>query len=222
MNPEAMLGTALGQCPQENHLTVHLLDPDMVVPDMGEASRHLVQFMIVRGKKHLCRTLRNIMEIFGNSPSNRNAIVGAGSPANLVQQDQGTIGQVIQYIGRLVHLHHKGTLARSQVIRSSDTSKNLVHQTDSSRFSRNETPNLSHQYNQRGLPQDRRLTGHIRSSNHHNPASFLLKTYIVRYVFLPGLDMPFNNRMPPLNNLQIVAIHQLGTHVSILRCHLGK
>ena len=53
MDPEAVFTTAGQQLPDKNDLVLDLLYGHMVVPDPGKEFCHFVQFMVMRGKKHL-------------------------------------------------------------------------------------------------------------------------------------------------------------------------
>src|ERR1051325_8854147 len=57
-----------------------------------------------------------IMYILNNRPGNRQCIGGRRAPPDLVQYDKRPPRSVVQYVGRLLHLHHKRAAPRRDVV----------------------------------------------------------------------------------------------------------
>ena len=63
----------------------------------------VVQLVVVRGEERL-GTLSKLVDVLYDGPSDGHAVVRGGSAANLVQQHQRAIGQVVQDHRRFQHL----------------------------------------------------------------------------------------------------------------------
>ena len=63
----------------------------MIIPDPWEKFGHFIQFMVMRGKKDLRSEQGMLMKILSNSPRNGDPIISAGTPADLIEEDQAAI-----------------------------------------------------------------------------------------------------------------------------------
>ena len=88
------------------------------------------------------------MDIFDDGPGDGDAIVGAGAASQFIKEDEASLGEVVEDAGRLVHLHHEGGLAQSDVIGGTHAGEDLVYQPDGSRFGGHEGADLCHQCDQ--------------------------------------------------------------------------
>ena len=84
--------------------------------------------MIMSGKKR--PGAKRGVEIFGHGPGDAQAIEGARATSDFIEDDQAARGGVVQDIGRLVHLNHKGALAASEIVARADAGENAVKQPD--------------------------------------------------------------------------------------------
>src|SRR5437762_10587728 len=73
--------------------------------------RYLDQFVIMRSEEGACATAFIVVQVFDDGTRNGKTIVGAGTPSNLVEDDQAAGRSVMQDVGRLDHLNHKGALS---------------------------------------------------------------------------------------------------------------
>ena len=150
MDTEGVLTAAAFQFAQENDLIVDFLHRHVIVLDTLEGLFHLIQFMVVRGEERARFGARMFVDILHNGPRNGNTVVSRSTAPQFVEEHQTAGRKVVQYVRRLVHLHHKRRLAYGDVIAGSHTGKYLVHQTDMRAFGRNKATDLRHKRNQSG------------------------------------------------------------------------
>src|SRR5262245_50146973 len=112
--------------------------------------------------------------MLGDAPGNRNPIVGRGTATNLVQQDQASIRYISYYGSRIVHVHHQSGLPSTEIIRSSETSKDLIGHGDLRLTGRNERTHMGHQCDQGRLTKQGTLTAHVRSRENNDLLIFLI------------------------------------------------
>ena len=72
--------------------------------------------MIVRGEQCPGSQVPAVLDMLRNSPGDAQSIVGAGSSADLIQENQTAGGRAVQDVSGLDHLHHEGALSGSQVV----------------------------------------------------------------------------------------------------------
>src|SRR3954471_8501931 len=65
----------------------------------------LIQLMVMCSKQRF-RFMLTVMKIFRNAPGDRNAVVSAGSAANLIKYYQAAWRNVIDDTCRFIHLNH--------------------------------------------------------------------------------------------------------------------
>ena len=104
--------------------------------------------------------------MFDHCPGDGKPVKGTGSPADLIQHQKAVSGSITQDICYLGHLHHKGTLAAGQIIRSSHTGKDPVADADLRLLSRHKASQLSHKDDQRHLAHIGGFSRHIRAGYH--------------------------------------------------------
>ena len=102
--------------------------------------------MIVSRKKRLDPTVFPVVEIFCHSPSNTQAVKGAGASPDLIQNDQTLLCSSIQDLGRLLHFHHEGAPTFGKVIQRPNPGEDSIDDSNGSFFRRNERTHLCHQY----------------------------------------------------------------------------
>ena len=103
--------------------------------------------MIVGGKQGLCPQPGIAMDILSHGSGDGKPIIGAGAPPNLIKDEQRARRGIIQDIGRLHHLHHKGGLTRRQVFPGTNPGKDTVDQSNSSRIGGNKAAHLGKEHN---------------------------------------------------------------------------
>src|ERR1041385_5318838 len=112
----------------------------ILYPQQGVSK--LIQLMVMSCKKCFRFVLRMIVQVFCNSPRNGNAVIGTSAAANLVQQNQATVREVMQDACRFIHLHHKSRFSRRNIIRGAYARENFIYNSYFSRRSRNKTARL--------------------------------------------------------------------------------
>ena len=120
------------------------------------------------GKQGLCTQMAGAGGIFQNSPGDSHAVVGRGTAADFVQDQQTLGGGVFQNGCHFRHLHHKGGLAGGQIIAGADPGEHPVYKTDPGAAGGYEGAHLGHQHDQRHLAHISGFTGHIGTGDDGN------------------------------------------------------
>ena len=108
-------------------------------------------------------------QLFGAGPRQRQAVVGAGAAANLVHQHQTAGGGVVEDVGGLGHLHHKGGAAGGEIVRCSDAGEDAVDGADAGAVGGHEGADMSQQHDQCGLAHVGRFTAHVGACDDQHP-----------------------------------------------------
>ena len=136
---------------QKHNLVRHFLDRHLIVGNVVEDACEFVQFVIVGRENGAGADFAG--EIFCHGPGNGEAIEGGGAPSDFVEEHQGAIAGVIQYVRRLVHLDHEGGLSGRQVIDGTHAGEDAIANTQPCRTRWHETAHLGHELNQAHLPE---------------------------------------------------------------------
>ncbi len=126
---------------QENDLALFIFaDGHRIHAQVRQFLRHRCQFVVVSGEERpgCCE----VMQVLDNSPRNRQAIVSARAPADLIQDNQAMPRGMMQDSGSFLHLHHERAFTGRNVILSADAGKNAVHQPDARTAGRHKAANL--------------------------------------------------------------------------------
>ena len=153
MNTEGVLAATRFQLAQEDNLAIHLLHTHVEVLDAREILLHLVQLVIMSGKEGASLRLLVLMQIFHDSPGDGNAIVGGCSTTQLIEKYQRAGRHIVQNVGSLRHLHHKGRFTQRDVVAGSHTGEDLIYQTYPCTLGRNKAAHLSQQHDERRLAE---------------------------------------------------------------------
>ncbi len=138
--------------------------------DVGQPAHQLGQagqLEVVGGEQGVGANLAR--QLFGAGPRQREAVVGAGAAANLVHQHQTAGGGVVEDIGGLGHLHHKGGAAGGEIVRRSDAGEDAVDGADAGAVGGHEGADMSQQHDQRGLAHVGRFTAHVGTRDDQHP-----------------------------------------------------
>src|SRR5580700_10801753 len=102
--------------------------------------------------------------------SERQAVEGAGTAADLIHEDQTVAACVVQDVGRFGHLDHERRAAARQIVPRADTREDSVERSDRGALRRHEAADVRQDDDQGGLTHVRRLSAHVGSrDDQHAP-----------------------------------------------------
>jgi hypothetical protein len=81
-----------------------------------------------------------VVQVLHHCTSDRQTVVRARSPTDLVQDDERAERRLAQNRCRLDHFHHEGTLTGRDVVLGTDAGENAIHQPDSSELAGTKEP----------------------------------------------------------------------------------
>ena len=111
----------------------------------------------------------NVVQKLDHGPGNGKAVERGGTTADLIEDDQRTVGCLIEDAGRLHHLDHECGAAARKIIGSTHTREQPVDHADMSEARRYERPHLRQHGDQGVLAQERRFAGHVRAGDQPDP-----------------------------------------------------
>ena len=88
VDAETVLAAAGHEFTQEDDLLPHFAHRDAVVFDALELVRQLVELVVMCGEQRFGPVVAVAVEVLGDAPGNADAVVGAGAPPDLIQQDE--------------------------------------------------------------------------------------------------------------------------------------
>src|SRR5262245_1308220 len=124
LNAVAALGASRGDAVEEDNLVFILLHQHVVVPKVRQRFGKLGQFVVVGREERSAAD--GIMQEFGDGPGQAHAIVGAGAPANFVEDHQALRRGIVEYVRGFGHFHHESALAAIEFIAGADTSEEAI------------------------------------------------------------------------------------------------
>ena len=175
----------------------------------------------MRCKERFCTKLSGIRDIFNNGPRNTHTIICTSSASDFIKNNQTLFCRMTKNVRHLIHLYHKGTLTRCQIIRSTYSCKNTITDTDISRFCRNKASNLCHKRNQCDLTHISRLSSHIRTCNNRNAILSIIKQHIICYKHIIWNHL-LNNRMTAIFNIKNSSFINLRFNIILTFCNKRK
>ena len=104
--------------------------------------RQLGEFVVVRREQRPAADA--VVQVLRDAPGQRHAVVGAGAPADLVEDDEAQRRGVVEDVRRLGHLHHERALRPAQVVARADAREDAIRQADRRLLRRDETADLRH------------------------------------------------------------------------------
>ena len=162
------------------------------------------------------------VDVFDDRPGNGDTIVGAGSAAQLVEEDQAPVRNIVKDTGCLRHLYHKGGFARRNIIGCAYPGKYLIDVPDACRFGRHVRSHLRQQHNQRRLSEQGRFTRHVWTGNHDDLLFVVVECQVVGNVLFADRELLFDHRMTPAFDLKQIAVVHIRAGVFVLNCHCGE
>ena len=112
-------------------------------------------------------------------PGQRQAVVGTGAPADLVQQHQAVGGGVVQDIGGLGHFHHEGGAPAGHVVGSADAGEDAVDRPQARAARRHVAAGVRQQHDQRHLAHVGGLAAHVRAGDQQDALRVVQRQVVV-------------------------------------------
>ena len=216
-----LIRTALDDLAQEDNIFPGFFDGDTVVVHTVQFSFQFRQFMVMCCKQCLGPEQSGIGNVFYHGPGNAETVEGTGAAPDLIQDDQTVSGGIAKDVGNLCHLYHKSTLAAGQIVGSTDTGKDPVHQSDVCLPGRHKGTNLRHQHDQSRLPHVGGLAGHIRPGDDTDPVILLIQIRVIGHKHIM-CDHLLHHRMPALFDPDLSIRRNLRADKIASLCHHGK
>ena len=205
---------------QEENAFVVLLDGDVHGEDAGHLSLELGELVVMRGEKGAQGSPEALGQILGHGPGQGETVVGARSPADLVEDNQAAAARLAQDARGFHHLHHKGALASGEVVRSAHAGKETVHEADFGGGGGDEGAHLGHDADDGDLPQDGGFAGHVGTGEQAEPAVFVQDETVRHEVSLA--DDFLDNGMASLLHGKIGAVRDDGSGPAVLPGFFGE
>src|SRR6266571_9467690 len=168
MHAVAFISTTGNDFAQEDDFAFLLGDGYIHALDAGEHLGGFDQFMVVGGEEGECATTFVIVEILDNGTGNGQAVIGTGTTANFVKDDEAARCGMVQDVGGLDHLDHKGALASGEVVLGTDTGEDAIDKANGGNLSGDIASDLGHQDDERNLAQIGGFTRHVGASDNHD------------------------------------------------------
>ena len=92
---------------QEDNVVAFLSHGHVVIFDQRQQIGQRGQLVVMGGKEGARLEAGMVVQVFDDGPGDGEAVVGAGAPADFVQNKQGPAGCMMQNLRCLHHLHHK-------------------------------------------------------------------------------------------------------------------
>ena len=221
MNTVARIASAFQNLVQENQLVALLLDAHLEVSGVFKAFYKAGKFVVVRRKQRDGGAGRFVVQSFHNRPRNREAVKGARSATDFVEEHQAVRSRIAQNVRGLNHLDHERRKAAAQAVACAHAGKDAVHHADAGTFGRHKAADLRHEHNKTRLAQVSRFTGHVRARNEHEAGRFGRKIHIVRDKVQVRIHRD-NHRMETALDFDAGTFEDFGANVIVLACGAGK
>ena len=173
------------------------------------------------GKKGARVNLAVLVQVFDNGPGNAQAVEGASATAEFVDEEQAAAGGVVEDIGGLVHLHHKGALAAGEVVGRAHTGEDAIDDADGSLARGDEAAHLRHQRDETHLADDGALAGHIRAGDEHDLRPVGVEAHIVGHEAARA-ELALDDRVAAVADFDPRAVVNLGPGVGFALGDFGE
>jgi len=177
--------------------------------------------VVVGGKEGLGPQTALVGAVFQHAAGDGHTIVSRSTAANLVQNEQGAAGGVLQKPRHLGHLHHKGGLARGQVVAGPDAGKHPVHDTDAGASGGDKGADLGHEDDKGHLSHIGGLTGHVGAGDDGAQIAVVVHMGVVRDKQRPFQHL-FHHGMATLGDGDGGGVVHLGHTVVVRGGHGGQ
>ena len=173
----------------------------MIILYSFQAVLQLIQLVVMRGEQRF-GLVGMLMDILYDAPGNRDTVIGAGSPAYLIQYNEAAAADIIDNARGFVHFHHKGRFSPAQVIGGAHAREYLICKSYGGRPGGDVGAGVRQQRDQRGLPQQRGFTGHIRTGKYDDLLLCIIQPDVIGDILLAGRKLLLYDWMPALPDVQ--------------------
>ena len=135
------------------------------------------QLVVMGGEQRFAADV--LADILYHSTGDAHAVKGRSAAADLIKNDQAVPGGMLEDLGHLGHLNHKGGLSGSQVVRSTHAGEDRIHNTEMSTGGGHEAADLSHQGDQGVLAHISGFTGHVGAGDEQHAVLVLVQQGVV-------------------------------------------
>ena len=178
----------------------------------------LRQLVVMGGKQCLGAQLSCVGGVFQHRPGDGHAVVGGGTPADLVQNQKTSGGGVFQNVRHLRHLHHEGGLTGGQVVAGADSGEHPVHHTHPGGLGRHEGADLGHDDHEGHLAHIGGFTGHVGAGQNGHLVAGATQIGVVGYkegvgqhLLHHGVASGLDDDLRPVGDFR-TAVAPLGRH----------
>ena len=177
--------------------------------------------MVVGGKEGLAPQAAFVGAVFQHRAGDGHAVVGAGAPADLVQDQQALGRGVAQQLGHLGHLHHERGLPGGQIVRGAHPGEYPVHNAHMGAPGGDEGAHLGHEDDEGGLPHVGGFARHVGARNDGHQVFPRVHMYVVGNEEGVFEDL-LHHRMAALRDVQLVGEVHRGLAVAAGGSHGGE
>ena len=218
MDAEAVGAAALDELAHKHDLAVDFLHGHVVVLDAAKRLGHLVELVVVGGKEGL-GVARVLVNVLHNGPGYRDAVVGAGAAAQLVEEHQRALAQVVEYRGCLGHLDHEGRLAQRDIVAGPHAGEDLVDDAYAGTLGGHIAAYLRHEGDEGRLSQQGALAGHVGARDDHHLLVVVAQVQAVGHIGLARWQAPLDDRVAAGSDIDVETVVDHGAVVLVVDGH---
>ena len=198
-----------------------LADQHIVVPDPRQGAFQLGQLVVVGREQGARVPVFALVQKLHDGPGDAQTVEGAGAAPQLIDQDEAARGDVVEDVGRLVHLHHEGALAPGQVVRGPHPGEDAIHHAEPDLAGRDKTAHLGHQHDQAYLPDDGALASHVGAGDQEDLVALDVQVHVVGYEAAIA-ELALHHRVPAGLDVDDVAVVDFRADVGFVLGHFGQ
>ena len=159
--------------------------------------------------------------MLSHRPGDGEAVKGGCAAADLIENDEGFLGGVVDDEGGLVHFDHEGRLPFGKVIGSADAAEDAVGQSNVRVFGGNVGSDLGHQGDEGNLANVSRLARHVGAGEDLEEALRRFDEGVVGDEFFLD-ERLFKDGVSAVDDLKVSGLIQDGAGVLVELRGLGK
>ena len=209
---------------QEDDIALPFADAHGGVGQMRQLCGERGQLVVMR-REEGARTV-DLVQMFDRGPGDREAVIGRGAAADLVEDHQRMRARLIEDRRRLDHFDHEGRAAAGQIVGGADARKEPVDDADMGFFRRHEAAHLRHDRDQCVLPEKGRFAGHVGAGQQPKVLVVLLsrrEIAVVGHELLAALrQRGLDDRVTAAPDVEGEARIDAGTRIAALDRQFGQ